>query len=236
MNKPLISVIIPTYQHASSLPACLDSIFHQDYKNIEIIVVDDGSTDNTQDVLANFKDRIKIIKQENQGSNPARNRGWKEAKGEYLIFCDADVVMKPDMIEKLYQALKNNTDASFSYSAFTFGWKTFHGVKFDAKKLREHNFIHTTSLVRANDFPGFDPDIKRLQDWDVWLTMLEKNKTGVLVNEVLFSVDIAGASRIGSSWLPAIVYRFPWKFFGWTPKRIKKYEIAHQVISKKHKL
>ena len=236
MNKPLVSIIIPTYQHASSLPMCLDSIFDQTYQNIEIIVVDDGSTDDTLEDLSKFKDRIHIIKQENQGSNPARNRGWKVAKGDYVIFCDADVAMRPDMIEKMYQALENKVDASFAYSAFTFGWKTFHGVKFDANKLREHNYIHTTSLVRAKDFPGFDPEIKRLQDWDVWLTMLENDKTAVLVDEVLFSVDIAGASRIGSSWLPSMAYQIPWKFFRWTPERVKKYEQAHQIISSKHRL
>jgi glycosyltransferase involved in cell wall biosynthesis len=234
VNKPLISVVIPTYQHASTLTECLDSVLAQTYKNIEIIVVDDGSTDNTQEVLAKFKDRVSIIKQENQGSNLARNRGWKEAKGEYLIFCDADVIMDSRMLEKLHGALQSNVNASFAYSSFKFGWKSFKGVEFDSEFLKKRNFIHTSALVRAKDFPGFDPEIKRLQDWDVWLTMSQRGLSGVLVDEVLFSVQISGESRIGSSWLPSFLYKIPWPILGWTPRRIRKYEDAQRIICKKH--
>lgn len=236
MNKPLISVIIPTYQHADALPGCLDSIFAQTYVNLEIIVVDDGSTDDTQDVLKDLKDRITIISQENQGSNPARNRGQKEANGEYLIFCDADVIMQPRMLEKLSQALQDNKDASFAYCSFKFGWKTFKGIGFNEELLKKKNYIHTSSLVRAKDFPGFDDDILRLQDWDVWLTMLEQGKRGVLVDEVLLSVRVSGESRIGSSWLPSFLYKIPWNSIGWAPKQIQKYRAARDIISKKHKL
>ncbi len=236
MNKPLVSVIIPTYQHADALPECLNSVLAQTYPNIEVIVVDDGSTDNTQEVLSKFKDQILIITQENKGPNPARNRGWKEAKGEYLIFCDADVIMKPQMLEKLLDALQKGQTASFAYCPFKFGWKTFKGIEFDPGILKKKNYIHTSSLVRAKDFPGFDEQIKRLQDWDVWLTMVAQGRKGVLVNEVLCNVQISGESRIGSSWLPSFLYKIPWQIFGWMPRRIKKYEAARRVICKKHKL
>lgn len=234
--NPLISVIIPTYQHATSLPGCLESLFAQTYRPIEIIVVDDGSTDNTQDVLARYAERITIVKQENEGANPARNRGLKEAKGEYVIFCDADVKMTPKMLEKMFEALQRHPEASYAYSGFWFGWKHFKGVVFDANQLRKLNFVHTSSLVRRADFPGFDEHIRRLQDWDVWLTMLEQGKTGVLVPETLFSVSIDGASRIGSSWLPAFVYRLPWQRLAWKPRRVQKYEEAREIIKRKHRL
>ncbi len=233
---PLISVIIPTYQHAQSLPACIDAVLGQSYTNIEIIVVDDGSTDNTAEIVKPYLDRIHYVYQENSGSNPARNRGHQDAKGEYLIFCDADVVMKPQMIERMYEALQKNPGASYAYSGFWFGWKHFHGQVFDARRLRQLNFVHTTSLVRAADFPGFDNAIKRLQDWDVWLTMLAAGKGGVLVPETLFKVGIQGASRIGSSWLPSFVYRIPWSRLAWKPRRVAKYEAAREVIRKKHRL
>jgi len=236
VDKSLISVIVPTYQHANTLPACLDSILAQAHKNIEVIVVDDGSTDNTQEVLSKFKDQISIIRQENQGPNLARNRGWKKATGEYLIFCDADVIMKPQMLEKLYLVLESDRTASFAYCSFKFGWKTFRGVEFDVETLKQKNYIHTSSLVRAKDFPGFDSSIKRLQDWDVWLTMLEKGMHGVLVDEILCTVQVSGESRIGSSWLPSFLYKIPWPIFGWTPKRINKYEAARSIIRKKHNL
>lgn len=234
--NPSISIIIPTYQHAHSLPFCLASVFAQTYSPIEVIVVDDGSTDGTADLLASYGDKIKVIRQENKGANPARNRGFKEAAGELVIFCDADVIMQPAMLEKMQAALTAHHEASYAYSGFKFGWKTFRGKVFDAAALRSMNFIHTTSLIRRNDFPGFDETIRRLQDWDVWLTMLEAGKSGTLVPEVLFRVRIDGASRIGSSWLPKFVYALPWSKLPWSPKRIRNYELARQIIIAKHSL
>ncbi|MFH1631776.1 MAG: glycosyltransferase family 2 protein [bacterium] len=236
MTRQLVSIIIPTYQHAQTIAACLDSVFAQTYAPIEIIVVNDGSTDNTLELLDKYRDSIKLIDQENQGSNNARNNGFNASTGEYVCFCDADVVMRPDMIEKLFDALHDHADAGYTYSAFKFGWKTFKGVPFNANKLRIRNFIHSTSLIRRKDFPGFDPAIKRLQDWDVWLTMLAKENGGVLVNEVLFEIQVSGESRIGSKWQPSFVYKLPWKLIGWRPKAIVDYERARDVIKRKHSL
>jgi len=235
-ERPLISVVIPTYQHARAVGDCIRSALAQTYPNIEIIVVDDGSTDNTQDVLREFGKRITVIAQKNQGGNAARNRGLSVAKGEYVLCADADVVMKPAMIEVMFEVLQKNPGASYAYSAFRFGWKHFAGVPFNAERLRRSNFIMTTSLVRKKDFPGFDPALKRFQDWDVWLTMLERGKTGVLIPGTWFSVVIDGESRTGSSWLPAFVYSLPWPMLGWTPKRIQKYREARRIIVKKHHL
>lgn len=234
--RGLVSVIIPTFEHGETIGACIDSALNQTYGNIEVIVVNDGSTDNTRSVLEAYKGKANIVHQLNKGSNPARNRGLQEARGEYVIFVDADVRMESDMIRKMLNALGTNPEASFAYCGFKFGWKTFKGVPFDGKKLRKMNYIHTTSLVRKKDFPGFDENIRRLQDWDVWLTMLEAGKYGVLVPEVLFSVEISGASRIGSSWLPSFMYKIPWSFVGWRPMQIKKYEQARDILRAKHQL
>ncbi len=234
--EPLISVIIPAYNHANSLPFCIESVFAQTYSNVEIIVVNDGSTDNTAGVLDYYKDRIRVVTEENKGANPARNRGLMQAKGDFVIFCDADVIMKPEMLKEMMRALNDHPEASYAYSGFKFGWKTFHGTAFDATLLRSTSFVHTTSLVRRADFPGFDESVMRLQDWDVWLTMLEQGKTGILVPGVLFYVRIDGASRIGSSWLPKIVYRIPWRRLFCQPERVRKYEEAKAIIKAKHHL
>ncbi|MFA5945463.1 MAG: glycosyltransferase family A protein [Patescibacteria group bacterium] len=234
--EPLISVIIPTYQHAGSLPGCIDSVLDQTYKEIEIIVVDDGSTDETLKVLEKYAGKIKVVRQENKGSNPARNRGFAESRGEYVIFCDADIVMENEMLEKMHKSLIQNPQASYAYSGFTFGWKTFWGTPFSDEKIRKMNFAHTTSLIRRADFPGFDEQIKRLQDWDVWLTMLERGHRGILVPGVLFHVRIDGVSRIGSAWLPKLAYRIPWQYSPWQPKSIKKYTEAREIIARKHGL
>lgn len=232
----LVSIIIPAYNHASVLPKCLAHVFAQTYTEYEVIVVDDGSTDAIVEAVAPFFERIRLVRQENAGSNPARNRGWKEARGEFLLFCDADVVMRPDMVEKMVAALRANPEAGYAYSAFRFGWKLFPGATWSADLLRTVNIAHTTSLVRAVDFPGFDESIKRFQDWDVWLTMLSKGKGGVMVPEELFVAEIHGVSRIGSSWLPKIAYSIPWEKLGWMPRRVKKYRTAREIIAEKHGL
>jgi hypothetical protein len=98
------------------------------------------------------------------------------------------------------------------------------------------NYIHTTSLIRREHFPGFDPAIRRFQDWDVWLTMVGQGRTGVFIDEELFRV-IDRADRPGiSQWRPSILYLIPWRLLGWRPSSVRSYEDARQVIAKKHAL
>lgn len=234
--SPRVSVIIPTYQHAGTLAACLDAVLRQTYRDAEVIVVDDGSTDNTREVLAPYRDRVRIVVQQNRGANAARNRGLAEAKGELVIFCDADVIMEPDMLTKMVHALDVQPGASIAYSGFRFGWKSFRGVPWNPGRLRKMNYIHTTSLVRRADFPGFDESVGRFQDWDVWLTMLARGKTGVLVSGTLFRCMVDGESRIGSKWLPSFMYRIPWERLPWRPRHIATYAAAREVIARKHGL
>lgn len=231
-----ISVIIPTYQHADTLKACLDSVLRQTLKPKEIVVVDDGSTDDTQRILAPFARTVHMLKtyrQENKGSNPARNKGFDISTGAFVIFLDADVVMKPDMLEKLYRALESNSGAAFAYSSFRFGWKKFRSFPYDESRLKRMNYIHTSALICRYAFPRFDEKIKRFQDWDLWLTMMEKGSRGVFVDENLFRV-IHTRGRVGiSSWRPSFFYKVPW--FGKKPASVRKYESARDVIFEKHK-
>ena len=88
--NPLVSVIIPTYNREWSLNRAIDSVLAQDYKNFELIVVDDGSTDATPELLSTYGDAIVMIRQENSGVSAARNRGVKEAAGELISFLDSD--------------------------------------------------------------------------------------------------------------------------------------------------
>ncbi len=230
----LVSIIIPSYQHAKALRVCLGSVTQQSYDEVEVIVVDDGSTDETKEVVKMF-DGVRYVYQENAGPQVARNRGFDESRGEFVIFCDADVVMQPGMIEKMVKALDGG-DVAYVYSGFRFGWKVFGAVEFDEKKLKTHNFIHTTSLIRREVFPGFDVKVKRLQDWDLWLTLLENGHRGVCIDEVLFAVQVDGESRVGSSWLPRFMYGAVWrKVFGWVPA-LRTYEAAREVIFEKHGL
>ncbi len=230
----MISIIIPTYNDAEFLPLCLESVFGQTFRDFEIIVVNDGSTDNTKEILSSYENQIKVIHQENTGRNPARMRGYAEANGDYLLFLDSDIEMEPDMLENLYRALETSPDASFAYGQFVFGNKMFSSFPYDPELLKKMNYIHTSALIRRAHFPGFDPEIKKFQDWDVWLTMLGQGHTGVYVPKLVFKAHVDGQAL--SKWLPAFVYKIPWKYLGWTPKRIREYEEAKRIIQNKHSI
>lgn len=111
MKNPLISVIIPIYNVSQYLNRCLKSVADQTYKNLEIILVNDGSTDNSMGIIKKWarKDcRIKVINQKNKGLSGARNTGIKFAKGDYLTFIDADDYVTNDYVSYLYGLLKQN--------------------------------------------------------------------------------------------------------------------------------
>lgn len=113
-SKPDISVIIPVYNVENYLGECLDSILNQSFKNLEVICVNDGSTDNSLKILeshAKNDSRVKIISQENNGPGYARNVGLKYAKGEYVLFVDSDDFISNDSLNDLYNnAVSNNSD------------------------------------------------------------------------------------------------------------------------------
>lgn len=107
IGKPLVSVIVPVYNIEKYVDACISSIIDQTYKNIEIIIVDDGSVDDSgrlSDEWEKRDHRIKVIHQENKGASAARNAAMTICTGEYLIFVDGDDMISNDMIESLYQA------------------------------------------------------------------------------------------------------------------------------------
>lgn len=234
----MISIIIPVYNQADKIGECLDSILGQSYLEkgkIEVVLVDDGSADGIKAVadrylpLFNAVGAIfKFISQDNQGANPARNRGAAEASGEFIIFCDADIIMDMDMLQSMSEALEKNPSAAYAYSSFRWGRKLFRLWPFDEKRLRLMPYIHTTSLIRRKFFPGFDDRIKKFQDWDLWLAMLGKGHRGVWVDKVLYRVRTGGTI---SSWLPSFSYRL----FPFLPQ-VKKYNQAMRIIREKHKL
>src|SRR3989338_4981192 len=230
----MISIIIPIYNQAEHLDNCLASIKKQTYDKSEIIVVDDGSTDDIKIVINKYQRvfgfKISYFEQENRRASAARNRGEKIAKGEYLIFCDADIILEPNMLELMLKTLRENSSASFCYSSFLWGRKKFILWPYDAKKLKQLPYINTASLIRREHFPGFDEKLKRFQDWDLWLTMAEAGHHGVWLNQFLYKVNTGGAQTM-SHWLPSSAY----KFLPFLPA-VKRYNLAKAIIIKKHNL
>ena len=110
-NKGKVSVIVPVYNVAKYLEECLNSIINQTYKNIEIIIVNDGSTDNSLDIIEIFKNkdnRIKVISQENKGISEARNIGLKNTVGEFILYVDSDDYLELNCIKEAVDKINND--------------------------------------------------------------------------------------------------------------------------------
>ena len=124
MNKIIISLIIPVYNVENYLRQCLDSIINQTLKEIEIICINDGSTDSSKQILEEYAlkdERIKIINQKNKGAGAARNSGIDAATGEYIGFVDSDDWVNLDAFEKLYNKItRENVDIVFSRYNYVF--------------------------------------------------------------------------------------------------------------------
>ncbi|MBR6137619.1 MAG: glycosyltransferase [Bacilli bacterium] len=105
---PKFSIVIPVYNVEDYIKECLDSIMNQTFKDYEVIVVNDGTKDNSMDIVKKYK--VKTINQENGGLSAARNNGAKHAKGEYLLFIDSDDTIEPDLLKELNEATSDKPD------------------------------------------------------------------------------------------------------------------------------
>ncbi len=174
----MISVIIPTYNRADRIEKSIKSVLNQTYRDIELLVIDDGSTDNTAEVVGKIKDdRLFYYKQENQGACAARNYGLKLAKGDYIAFQDSDDVWYEDKLEKQYRFIEQ-TKADLVYcgmNRIVEGKQIYIPEKQDSKEnvttsmLLFHNKISTQTILMRKKVVEkifFDTTFKRLQDWD----------------------------------------------------------------------
>jgi hypothetical protein len=192
----LVSVVIPHYNCQEYLPKCLASLAKQTYSCIEVIVVDDGSKQKaqTKKIVESFKPMIPALRfiqlKKNGGAPVARNAGASMAVGEYVYFCDSDIELYPESLENLVRSLLEDQGASFAYGGFKWGASLIPPKEFDADKLRNRNYVTTNSLVRRSDCPEWDERLKRHQDWDLWLTIVNNGGRGVCCGNFLFETPI----------------------------------------------
>ncbi|HXS38152.1 MAG TPA: glycosyltransferase [Flavipsychrobacter sp.] len=179
-EQPLISIVITSYNHAHYLPEALNSVFGQTYKNIECIVVDDGSTDNTRALMQRYNN-ANYIYQENSGLAAARNKGATVCKGEFIIFLDADDYLYPDAAATQLRAFSQHPDAAFvagshdkindQRSILSFEESPLPDDPYTA--LLHGNFIgmHAAVMYRKEifDYFLFDTRLKACEDYDFYL-------------------------------------------------------------------
>lgn len=196
----LVSVIIPLYNRQDTIQRAVDSVLSQSYSNIEVLVVDDGSTDHSIEMLEKYHNdnRVRIFCQEyNQGANAARNRGIREAKGDYIAFHDSDDEWLPDKLEKQIKRMEYG-DFQVSFCAFKRQYpKTIQIIpdiseQLSSDKIKERlkkaNIVGTPTLVIhrevVHEIGIFDEEMPRLQDYELAIRIAQKFDI-CFVNEVL---------------------------------------------------
>lgn len=179
----LVSVVMPCYNAAAFVAQAVDSVLQQTYPDVELIVVDDGSTDGSLDILRAYGDRLTLLQQPNQGPYPARNRGVAASRGEFLAFLDADDWWAPDCLARLHAAM-HGSDAAVAYC----GWQNVglpgprgepHVPPDYEREGKLECFlraaapwpIHAALLRRSvwDEVGGFDTALPTVMDYDLWL-------------------------------------------------------------------
>ncbi len=194
---PTVSVVIPAHNAAPWLPDTVRSVLAQSYRDFEVIVVDDGSTDGTGAVIADFGDRIRSVRQPNRGLPAARNAGIRNALGDWIAFLDADDLWLVDKLERQMNLFQHQQELSWAYcNAYVFDDATGTTTSTlnagqrlpEGQILRQlflSNFIGTpTPVIRRDVFEDvgmFDETIVPLgEDWDMWLRMAARYPVGLV--------------------------------------------------------
>ncbi len=187
--NPKVSVIIPAFNCARYIADAIDSVLAQTYQDLEIIVVDDGSTDGTGEVVRRYGDRVRYIRQKNRGPSGAKNTGIQAARGEYISTLDGDDLWMPDRLEKLVPLLDQQPELGFAYgdcyridetpdhvwqqTAFQIHGGARRGWVLE--RLVMVNFVPSQSVIirrSALDAVGlFDETYRIGEDWDLWLRL-----------------------------------------------------------------
>lgn len=186
-NKKLVSIIVPCYNNESTIKETIYSILEQTYENIEVIIVNDGSKDNSESIINKITSENKSVSsilQENSGPSYSRNQGALAANGFYLVFIDADDVIYKNFIEEYVAAFEQNNQLQLVYSrAEFFGDKKGEWIlpEYNMKNFISENCIPIFAMIKREEFLKagmFDSNLKYLEDWDLWIT-ITKNKNSV---------------------------------------------------------
>lgn len=188
-RPPKVSVVISTYNQPGYLCEAIDSVLAQTYTDYEIIVVDDGSTEETREAVKKYGDKIRYFYQGNQGATRAEDFGIRQARGEYIASLDHDDLWMPDLLEKQVELLERDPGLAFVCAAvytmdarggITGTYESGRYCECVFASLLEDNFVqHSTVVLRKKyyfDAGGFDADFTVNHDHDLWLRLAKKHR------------------------------------------------------------
>lgn len=192
---PLVSIIVPCYNHGKYLAEALDSVIAQTYSNWECIIVDDGSTDDSANVANKYvtaDERIHYLYQQNAGPSAARNNGVRNSHGKYILFLDGDNKLENYYAEYGVKYMENHPECTlFHGRAKTFGGteiiKKWHYTSY--RDLLRFNSIDCCAMIRRSDFDrvgGFDEDMRGYEDWEFFIRLLYKKDVVHQDERILF--------------------------------------------------
>lgn len=182
--RPLITVIIPAYNLATYLPEAIESALGQSLarERLDVLVIDDGSTDDTPSVIRRYLPRVRYVRQDNRGLPAARNRGIAESDAPYLTFLDADDRLLPDKLEHEVERLEHDASVAVAYSGWHYidaagrrlpqqGWSRVEGDVLPRLLLGNIVHPHAPSVRRSAIVAagGFDESLTSVEDWDLWI-------------------------------------------------------------------
>lgn len=225
--QPTVSVLITNYNHGHLLGEAVASALAQTRPADEVVVIDDGSTDESHEVLRRLPPSVRIERQPHRGVVETRNLALRSAASDWIVFLDADDLLHPWFIETTLRAARR---ARFARVGFVYGpaRQTYGHEKgyfrtrgFDARLLARFNFVTNTSLMRRQallEVGGYSLDMESIghEDWDVFLSLAERGWRGVLVPRPLFTYRVQPGGRNEEStaaWdrvQKAIRRRHPW--------------------------
>lgn len=201
----IVTVIVPAYNYANFIGECLDSVLSQTFKSWECIVIDNGSTDNTQEIVKSYSNkdgRIKYHYTNQKGVSLARNLAVSLSHGTYLLPLDADDKIDPTYLEKAVNIMNQNPELSLVYcNAILFGSvnKKWILPDFNYKAMLIENSIFCSALIKKNEFlavNGYNVNmVEGFEDWDFWIKYLANNKKVYKLNDILFYYRIKQYSR-----------------------------------------
>ncbi|PSJ80767.1 glycosyltransferase family 2 protein [Neisseria iguanae] len=194
-KQPLVSIIIPCHNTAAYIRETLESVYSQTYQNFEILAIDDGSSDNTLEILYEYaanEPRLKVIAQENTYVVKARMNAIQHAKGKYLVCLDSDDKLDKTYLEKTVNIAENTSDIAVVYSnIYLFGKKNKVGQlkQITTEQLLLNHGMYVSALIKKSAFDAvgeFDISLNHYEDWELFISIIKNGGKIQFIDEPLF--------------------------------------------------